>query len=66
MLYICIGIPWCYHDETVKKILEEDLNPYPKWLHPDVQLIVDYETRQAKKDAASFKNEDGEMFGDNA
>ena len=32
----------------------------------DVKLIVDYETVQARKDAASYKNEDGESFGDNA
>ena len=32
----------------------------------DVNLIVDYESRKGRMDAASFRNDDGELFGDNA
>ena len=33
-IYICIDIPWCYRDKTMKKKLEEVINPHQKWLHP--------------------------------
>ena len=39
MVHICFGIPWCDHDESVKKSPEENMNPYPKWPHPLIQVM---------------------------
>ena len=40
-------------------------NPF-EGRNDDVNLIVDYESRKGRMDAAPFRNDDGELFGDNA
>lgn len=54
---ICLRCAGLKHDPLVKaqELTEED-----------VKLIVDYTARKGGMDAASFRNDDGELFGDNA